>query len=112
MSWKKEIKKRETYSDDKKFDLIDIAERYGYLEGADTAEQMKIFKKPDHLFDVWVDDMIDLYAHWYNEARRTRNPTEEQTRLFGWTKEQNEETIRDMTQAFAELKRLVPSKLR
>ena len=112
MSWKEEIKKRETYDDDKKFDLIYIAEKYGYLEGAETAEMMKIFNKSDNLFDVWVDEMIDLFAHWYNEAIRTRNPTEEQTKLFGWTKEQNEETIKDMRSAFAELKRLVPSKLR
>jgi len=105
MSWS-DIIKRESYPVWKRKKLLKIAEEnnYDYFGG-------NALKIDDAAFDRWVDDMLDMFSHWYHEALRTRYPTEEQTKHFGWTNEQNEETIKVMKKTFNELQKLVPSKM-
>ena len=108
MSWENIIK-RESYPSWKRRKLIKIGEENNYEFQEWDGEPFKI---DDNAFDRWVDEMLDMFSHWYHEALRTRYPTEEQTKLFGWTNEENEKIIADMKKAFNELQRLVPSKMK
>lgn len=105
MTWENIIK-RESYPAWKRKKLLKIAEENNYDYFGSNA-----LKIDDAAFGRWVDDMLDMFSHWYHEALRTRYPTEEQTKQFGWTNEQNEETIKVMKKTFNELQKLVPSKM-
>ncbi len=107
MSWE-EIVKRERYPAWKRKKLIRIGMENNYDFESWHGSPYKI---DDNAFDRWVDEMLDMFSHWYHEAIRVRYPTEEQTKLFGWTNEENEKTIREMSKAFDELTKLVPSKM-
>ena len=113
MSWS-DIIKRESYPAWKRKKLIKIAVSANYLNEHDMeyGEEKRLLKMAETQFDYWVDDMLDMFSHWYHEALRTRYPTEEQTKHLGWTNEQNEETLRVMKKAFNELQKLVPSKMK
>ena len=108
MTWESVIK-RESYPTWKRKKLIKIAEENNY----DFHSYGKsAFEIDDARFDRWVDEMLDMFGHWYHEAMRVRHPTEEQTKLFGWKNEEQEEMIKDMRKAFNELQKLVPSKMK
>ena len=108
MSWQ-DIIKGELYPSWKRKKLIKIGKEHDYDFESFNGSPFKI---DDNDFDHWVDEMLDMFSHWYHEAIRTRHPTEEQTKQFGWTNEENEQIIADMKKAFNELQRLVPSKMK
>ena len=111
MRWE-EIIKRERYPAWKRKKLIRIGDESNYDFKNTFFGSGSPYKIDDDTFDRWVDEMLDMFGHWYHEAIRTRYPTEEQTKHFGWTNEENEKTIRMMIKAFDELAKLVPSKMK
>ena len=108
MSWEK-IVKRERYPAWKRKKLIKIGEENNHEFESWHGSPYKI---DDNAFDRWVDEMLDMFSHWYHEAIRVRYPTEEQTKHFGWKNEDMEKTIAAMSKAFNELAKLVPSKMK
>tara|TARA_R110000765_G_scaffold98891_1_gene185713 strand:- start:3022 stop:3348 length:327 start_codon:yes stop_codon:yes gene_type:complete len=106
MTWENVIK-RESYPAWKRKKLLKIAKEHNYeFFGGNP------LKIDDNAFDRWVDDLLDMFGHWYHESMRTRHPTEEQTKHFGWTNEASEKLIEQMKKAFNELQKLVPSKMK